>query len=96
MSKRGGSLFDRYRAHHELDRPLLQWIGVVGVVAFPILYLLRRAAADSGYELPVSVEIRLDAPDGKLFAMASGAGSAPARSSTARSVADWPVKLPEI
>ena len=50
MSKRGGSLFDRYRAHHELDRPLLQWIGVVGVVAFPILYLLRRAAADSGYD----------------------------------------------
>lgn len=50
MSKRGGSLFDRYRAHHELDRPLLQWIGVVGVVAFPILYLLRRATADSGYD----------------------------------------------
>lgn len=50
MSKRGGSLFDRYRAHHELDRPLLQWIGVVGVIAFPVLYMLRRAAADSGYD----------------------------------------------
>ena len=26
--------------HHE-DRPLLQWIGIVGAVAFPLLYLLR-------------------------------------------------------
>ena len=50
MSKRGGSLFDRYRAHHELDRPLLQWIGVVGVIAFPVLYALRRAAGDGGYD----------------------------------------------
>ncbi len=50
MRKRGGSLFDRYRAHHELDRPLLQWIGVVGVIAFPVLYALRRAAGDGGYD----------------------------------------------
>ena len=50
MRKRGGSLFDRYRAHHELDRPLLQWIGVVGVIAFPVLYALRRAAGSGGYD----------------------------------------------
>jgi len=33
-------LYDRYRLHHE-NQPLLQWIGVVGAVAFPGLYLLR-------------------------------------------------------
>lgn len=33
-------LFERYRLHHE-NQPLLQWIGVVGALAFPALYLLR-------------------------------------------------------
>lgn len=58
MKKRGGSLFDHYRAHHEMDRHLLQWIGVVGCAAFPILYLLRRAAADPG---PDDLLLRLPA-----------------------------------
>lgn len=58
MTKPVGSLFDHYRAHHELDRPLLQWIGVVGCIAFPILYLLRRAAADPG---PDDLLLRLPA-----------------------------------
>lgn len=43
-------LFERYHAHHEMDRPLLQWIGVVGLVAFPVLYLLRRASGVPGYD----------------------------------------------
>lgn len=50
MTKVRGSLFDRYRAHHEPDRPLLQWIGVLGVVAFPALYALRRATTGGGYD----------------------------------------------
>ena len=58
MIKRVGSLFDHYRAHHELDRPLLQWIGVVGCIAFPILYFLRQAAADAG---PDDLLLRLPA-----------------------------------
>ena len=33
-------LFERYRIHHE-SQSLLQWIGGVGAVAFPVLYLLR-------------------------------------------------------
>ncbi len=33
-------LFERYRIHHE-NQPLLQWIGGVGAVAFPLFYLLR-------------------------------------------------------
>lgn len=50
MTRTRGSLFDRYRAHHEPDRPLLQWIGVLGVVAFPALYALRRATTGGGYD----------------------------------------------
>lgn len=34
-------LFKRYRSHHETNRALLEWIGVVGLIAFPGLYLLR-------------------------------------------------------
>jgi len=33
-------LYERYCLQHE-NQPLLQWIGVVGALAFPILYLLR-------------------------------------------------------
>jgi signal transduction histidine kinase/CheY-like chemotaxis protein len=44
------SLFDRYRAHHEMDRPLLQWIGIVGCIAFPLFYVLRRESGVPGYD----------------------------------------------
>lgn len=37
------NLFEHYRAHHDMDRPLLQWIGVVGCIAFPLFYFMRRA-----------------------------------------------------
>lgn len=40
MLARFERLFERYRIHHE-NQPLLQWIGAVGAVAFPVLYLLR-------------------------------------------------------
>lgn len=40
-----GSLYERYRAHHDMERPFLQWIGIVGFVAFPLFYLLRRTSA---------------------------------------------------
>lgn len=47
-------LFDHYRAHHEMDRPLLQWIGVVGCIAFPLFYTLRVAAGAAGFnDLPL-------------------------------------------
>lgn len=34
-------LYARYRAHHDMNRSFLQWVGVVGVIAFPFFYLLR-------------------------------------------------------
>lgn len=37
-------LFERYRSYHDMDRPMLQWIGVVGAIAFPLFYLLRRTS----------------------------------------------------
>jgi signal transduction histidine kinase/DNA-binding NarL/FixJ family response regulator len=37
-------LFERYRSYHDMDRPMLQWIGVVGATAFPLFYLLRRTS----------------------------------------------------
>lgn len=40
MFPRLARLFERYRIHHE-NQPLLQWIGGVGAVAFPLFYLLR-------------------------------------------------------
>lgn len=44
-------LFEHYRAHHEMDRPLLQWIGIVGCIAFPLFYALRRMAGGApGYD----------------------------------------------
>jgi signal transduction histidine kinase/ActR/RegA family two-component response regulator/HPt (histidine-containing phosphotransfer) domain-containing protein len=44
-------LFEHYRAHHEMDRPLLQWIGVVGCIAFPLFYVVRRVmSAAPGYD----------------------------------------------
>jgi len=30
-----------YRAYHETNRSLLEWIGVVGLIAYPLLYALR-------------------------------------------------------
>jgi signal transduction histidine kinase/ActR/RegA family two-component response regulator len=38
-------LYEAYRAHHDMERPLLEWIGVVGFLAFPLFYLLRKSAA---------------------------------------------------
>lgn len=43
MIKALDSLSASYRFHHE-RQPLLQWIGVVGALAFPILYLLRQTS----------------------------------------------------
>ena len=37
-------LYERYRMHHDMERPLLEWIGIVGTVAFPLFYLLRRTS----------------------------------------------------
>ncbi len=39
------SLYERYRAHHDMERPLLEWIGVLGFVAFPLFYVVRRSSA---------------------------------------------------
>lgn len=44
------NLFEYYRAHHEMERPLLQWIGVMGCIAFPLFYVVRRAVAAPGYD----------------------------------------------
>jgi two-component system CAI-1 autoinducer sensor kinase/phosphatase CqsS len=35
------NLFAHYRAHHDMDRPLLEWAGAFGMVALSWLYLLR-------------------------------------------------------
>lgn len=35
------SLFARYRSHHDMNRSFLVWMGVLGCMAFPLLYLLR-------------------------------------------------------
>lgn len=37
-------LYERFRMHHDMERPLLQWIGIVGAIAFPLFYLLRRTS----------------------------------------------------
>lgn len=50
MRVRVASLFDYYKAYHEMDRPLLQWIGVVGCISFPVLYVLRRATSGTGFD----------------------------------------------
>lgn len=42
MHKPTMTLFARYRSHHEGNRALLTWIGVIGTVAFPLLYVLRQ------------------------------------------------------
>lgn len=34
-------LYGRYHSHHDMNRSFLEWVGVVGVVAFPFFYLLR-------------------------------------------------------
>ncbi len=44
------NLFEYYRAHHEMERPLLQWIGVMGCIAFPLFYVVRRAVDAPGYD----------------------------------------------
>lgn len=41
MKKLISGLFARYLDHHEGNQSLLQWIGVIGFLAFPLLYLLR-------------------------------------------------------
>jgi len=43
-------LLDRYREHHDMDRPLLQWIGIVGCITFPLFYALRIATGSSGWD----------------------------------------------
>ena len=43
-------LLDRYREHHDMDRPLLQWIGIVGCVAFPLFYVIRIATGSPGWD----------------------------------------------
>ena len=45
MHKTMRSLYERYRDHHAMGQPLLEWIGVVGSIAFPLFYLLRRAVS---------------------------------------------------
>lgn len=35
------SLYASYRSHHATNRSFLEWVGVVGLVAFPLFYLLR-------------------------------------------------------
>ncbi|KQT10753.1 hypothetical protein ASG30_08045 [Ramlibacter sp. Leaf400] len=37
-------LFERYRSYHDMDRPILQWIGVMGAIGFPLFYMLRRTS----------------------------------------------------
>jgi two-component system, CAI-1 autoinducer sensor kinase/phosphatase CqsS len=39
------SLYERYCAHHDMERPFLEWIGIVGFLAFPLFYLLRSTSA---------------------------------------------------
>lgn len=34
-------LFARYLHHHEGNQSLLEWVGVIGTIAFPLLYLMR-------------------------------------------------------
>lgn len=34
-------LYARYRAHHDMNRSFLEWVGVIGIVAFPLFYLMR-------------------------------------------------------
>jgi two-component system, CAI-1 autoinducer sensor kinase/phosphatase CqsS len=41
MRKLIDDLVEGYRSHHDTNATLLEWIGVVGVIAFPVLYLLR-------------------------------------------------------
>ncbi|WP_041675331.1 ATP-binding response regulator [Ramlibacter tataouinensis] len=41
MKKLIATLYDGYRHHHESNKSLLQWIGVVGSIAFPLLYAAR-------------------------------------------------------
>jgi signal transduction histidine kinase/ActR/RegA family two-component response regulator len=45
MKKTIAALYERYCAHHDMDRPLLEWLGAVGCIAFPLFYLLRQTAA---------------------------------------------------
>jgi hypothetical protein len=36
-------LYERYRSHHDMNRTVLEWVGAVGVLAFPLFYLIRLA-----------------------------------------------------
>lgn len=42
MRKWPRALYARYEMHHEATGRLLDWMGVIGAVAFPLLYLLRE------------------------------------------------------
>lgn len=35
------NLFSRYCSHHDMNRSFLEWAGVVGIIAFPLFYLVR-------------------------------------------------------
>ena len=37
--------FARYRLYHDMNRSFLEWVGVVGCIAFPAFYLLRFTGA---------------------------------------------------
>ena len=50
-------LFKRYRSHHETNRALLEWIGVVGLIAFPGLYLLRLTEQDNDRAVDLMAEL---------------------------------------
>lgn len=55
-------LFDHFRAHHDHGRPILQWIGWFGVVAWPTFYMLRRLApATSLHRLYDDLPLRIAA-----------------------------------
>lgn len=45
MNKTIRRLCERYRDRHDGDQPLLEWIGGVGFIAFPLFYLLRKTSA---------------------------------------------------
>lgn len=38
-------LAESFKSHHDMDRPVLQWIGIFGFFAWPLFYMLRRMLA---------------------------------------------------
>ena len=39
------SVYERYRSHHGMSGPLLEFIGAVGCASFPLFYFFRIASA---------------------------------------------------